>query len=225
MNDLHDLVTALGKAAPEAPVRLRRGQIVSVQSDGTVTVTVGGGTEQAQGVRVAASCCPIPNAGCWLATDGQDMFVLATMAPSGPAYGFMRKSVAQSIANTTWTEMTWASRTDTIETGVTLGSNGITVIVPGVYAVSVAVQLGGTWTTGTCYTRLLKNGATVAAGSGMPFPSTSTFAMRAMASMPIKCAAGDVINAEVYQSSGAARDQDIGAGANVLSAVWLGPSM
>lgn len=224
MTDMTALVTQLAQASPDAPLRLRQGTIIAVASNGTCTVTIAGGTTQIAGVKVASHCCPLPGAACWLATDGRDLFVLATLAPAGPAYGFMRKSVAQTIGTGAWTEMTWASRTDTIETGVTLGSTGITVTVPGIYAVSVTVQLGGTWTTGTAYTRLLKNSAVVATGSGMPFPSTSSFAMRCAASMPMKCAAGDIINADIYQSAGANRDQDITAGANVLSAVWIGPS-
>ena len=225
MSEIDAFVSAIVAAAPDAPVRFRRGQIVSVQANGTVTVTVAGGTTAVAGVKVSSSCCPLPGAGCWIATDGRDMYVMDTLAPNGPAYGFMRKSSAQSIPNATWTEMTWGGRTDTIATGVTLGTTGITVTVPGIYATTVAIQLGGTWTTGTCYVRLIRNGTIIAAGSGMPFPSSSSFAMRAVATMPIRCAAGDVLNAEIYQNAGGARDQDIGAGANVLSAVWIGPSV
>lgn len=225
MIDTKALVSALQATAPDPAFKLRQGVIVSVAADYTVTVTIGGSTTQVTGVSVASHTCPIPGATCWLATDGTDWMVLATLAPTGPAYGSMRKSVAQSIPNAAWTAMTWASRTDTIATGTTLGSDGVTIGVPGLYSVTLSSDIGGTQTAGTHYVRITKGGVAMAQGSAANFPTTSTFVSRTIAAGIFKCAVGDVINGEVYQNAGAARDQDIAAGQNVISLVWIGPSV
>lgn len=223
MTGMKDLVAALAASTPDSPFRLRQGVIVSVQGD-TCTITIGGSATQISSVHYSSHCCPLPGASCWLATDGRDWFILATLAPAGPAFGSMRKSAAQSIPNATWTEMTWGSRTDTTATGTTLGSTGVTILVPGLYSVTLSSDIGGTQAAGTHYARIVKNSSTVMMGSGMPFPTSTNFASRTVVAGIIKCAIGDVINGEIYQNAGGARDQDIAAGQNVISAVWIGPA-
>lgn len=223
MTDFKTLVDALQETSPEQSLRLRQGVIVSLTGH-TAIVQVAGSATSISGIHYASSCCPIPGATCWLSTDGRDWFILATLAPAGPAFGSMRKSTAQSIPNAAWTEMTWGSRTDTSAIGTTLGTAGITVLVPGLYHVTLSSDIGGTQAAGTHYSRIVKNGASVVMGSGMPFPTSTNFASRTVVSGIIKCAAGDVVNGEIYQNAGGARDQDIAAGQNVLSVAWLGPA-
>lgn len=220
--DLNGLVNALVSLAPDAPIRLRRGQIISVQADGTCTITIGGGTNQVAGVKVAASCCPLPNAGCWIATDGRDLFVLSTLAPAGPAYGFMRQSSAQSIGTGTWTELSWANRTDVVTSGITVGSSGFTIVVPGIYQVSACISFAAN-STGQRHLQIYKNGSTILQSSGGNAAAGSDI-QRLSGSGNLKLAIGDVINATVYQTSGGNLNTQIGAGHNILMLTWIGPS-
>lgn len=219
--DLNGLINALVSVAPDAPVRLRQGQIISVQADGTCTVTIGGGTTQVSGVKVSSSCCPLPNAGAWIATDGRDLFVMSTIAPAGPAYGHMRQSSAQSIPNGTWTELSWANRTDVTTSGVTVGSSGFTVVVPGVYQVSACVGFAAN-ATGQRHLQIYKNGAAILQASGGNAASGSDI-QRLSGSGNLRLAIGDVINATVFQTSTVSLNTQIGAGYNVLTLTWLGP--
>lgn len=222
MNDLNALVNAIAEAGDPSPVRLRRGNVVSVQADGTCTVTIAGGSAQVSGVKVSASCCPIPNAGCWLATDGRDLFVLSTLAPYGPAYGSMRQSSAQTIGTGSFTAIDWTNRTETTSTGITLGATGITCVVPGLYRVECGITFAAN-ATGNRHMYLTLNGSATFHGYGTPTPTSSDLA-RMNVSTTMKLAIGDVVNAAVYQSSGGNLATNIGAGHNVLRATWAGPS-
>lgn len=223
MTDLNALVEAIADAAPAAPFRLRLGTIVSVAANGTATITVGGGTNQVSGVKVAASCCPIPNATCWVATDGRDMFVISTLAPSGPAYGTMRQNAAQSIPNAAWTALDFTTRTDVISTGVTVGNTGLTVVVPGLYTISAAGGFAAN-ATGQRHLVIYKNGSPLFHAAGGNAAAGSDV-QRLSGSATFKLAIGDLINAYVYQTSTAALNTQIGAGYNLLTMAWVGPSV
>lgn len=187
------------------PPRFRQGQIQSVAANGTVTVTVRGGTTQLAGVRVASNTCPLPGASCWLVTDGLDWMVWSTLAPAGPAAAFMRQASAQTIPNGTTTAYSWSSRTDLTAVGCTLGSNGITIGVPGLYQVTIAPLLAGF--VPITSVRLLQNGV---AAQNSP-------------AAIMRLTIGDVINADLTQYYGTDAATGIGSGANVLRATWLGP--
>lgn len=219
--DLNNLVASIGSAGPDAPFRLRQGVIQSVAANGTATVTIGGSTVQVANVKVASSVCPVPGATCFLATDGRDWFVLATLAPAGPAYGTMRKSTAQAIGTGAVTELTWGSRTDVIANGVTAGSNGWTIVVPGIYQVTFI----GTFdinATGNRFAQIFKNSTAVANGVGTGPYGTQNGRLNATATL--KLAIGDIVNGGLFQSSGANLNTDLNVTANILSVLWIGPS-
>lgn len=221
MTDVRALVEALASTAPEAPLRLRQGVIQSVQGS-SVTVTVGGSTTALSGVHYASHACPIPGATCWLATDGRDWMVFATLAPNGPAYGSMRQNAAQSIPDSTWREYNFGTRTDTVSNGVTLGSNGLTIVVPGLYQVTASADFAAN-STGQRHSRLVVNGSAAIEGTGGDRAAGGDI-MRLRADGILKLAAGDVVNVSVYQSSTAALNTSIGAGTGILRATWLGPT-
>lgn len=54
---------------------LRKGFVVSDDGGGTVTVTIGGSSEEISGVRYLGSA-PSASAGCWLMVSDTDLFVL-----------------------------------------------------------------------------------------------------------------------------------------------------
>lgn len=224
MSDLNALVSAIADSGSAAPVKFRQGAIVTVNTDSTANVTIAGSTTTITNVKVASHVCPIPGATCWLATDGRDWFVFATLGPTGPAFGTMRKSTAQNITSAAFTELAWGSRTDTTANGMALGSTGITVVVPGIYSVSANIDLDASSTAGSRYGVLYLNGAIVAQGNGGSAPSSATFNSRMGATAILKLVPGDIVNAGMYQNGGATYPTAVGAGYNVLSAVWIGPS-
>lgn len=222
MTDLNSLVSAISAAAPDAPIRLRQGVITAVAADSTCTVTIGGGTTTVAGVKVASSCCPIPNSTCWIATDGRDMFVLDTLAPAGPAYGSMRQNAAQAIANNAFTEMNWTTRTDTNATGITITNSGFTCVVPGLYTVTASATFAAN-ATGQRHMNLVHNGTTEIQGYSTDAPTGGDLCRMTTAST-FKLAATDTVSVNIYQSSGANLNTNIGVGHNILRAVWVGPA-
>ncbi len=223
MVGVEGLAAAIRGAGPAGRVWLRQGVIVACGSDGTATVTVGGSSVGVEGVRVAAHVCPVPGTACWLVTDGRDLMVWATLAGAGgPAFGSIRQTAAQSIPDTTWTDLVWSTRTGTVR-GMGDGAGGLTVVVPGVYQVTGSVGVGGTWTSGTVYGALTVDGTVEVYGTGMATPSNSSYTMRAAVAGVVSCAAGAVLGLRVHQSAGESRSTSIGAGQNVLAAVWVGP--
>lgn len=222
--DMRNIVDAMGAAAPSAPVRFRQGVIVSVAANYTVTVTIGGSTTQVSGIKVASTVCPVPGATCWLATDGKDWMVWATLAPAGPAWGTMRKSTQQSIPNAAWTEFAWGSRTDVTTVGVTAGSNGFTVTVPGIYQIEAIADFAAN-ATGQRHCAVWLNGSSILQGTGGNAASGSD-TTRLTASGTVKLAINDIINIAVYQSSTAALNTaTANPGYNILSLLWLGASV
>lgn len=217
---MRELVEALQATAPDPAVRFRQGVIVSLQGS-TATVKIGGSTTDVAGIHYASNTCPVPGATCWLSTDGRDWFILATLAPSGPAWGTMRKSTVQAIPTSAFTELAWGSRTDVTTYGLTPGSAGFTVIVPGIYSVTASPTFVAN-ATGVRIGRIVVNGAPIS--QGVAIPATTGIVSRNATGTIVKCAAGDIINADVWQNSGANLNTDTGAGHCVLDAVWVGPA-
>lgn len=219
--DLSRLVTAIRSSSPEPRIRLRQGVVQAVAADGSCTVTIGGGSQQVPGVAVLGSCCPIPGASVWLATDGRDLFVVGAITPTGPAYGAVRQSAAQSVPNTTWTAVDWTTRTDTVAVGVTVGNAGLTCVVPGLYQVTGSVAFAAN-ATGERHARLLVNGSVVLAGTSAP--GWATLATLLRADGVVKLAPGDVVNLAGYQASGGALSTAVAVGQSLLRMVWVGPT-
>ena len=218
--DLNNLVTAISQSAP-AGIRFRQGVIQSVQSNGTATVQIAGSTTNISGIKVASHTCPVPGASCFLATDGRDWFILNTFAPTGPAWGAMRQSAAQSIPNATLTALSWANRTDIAANGVTVGNSGLTCVVPGLYQITGQVSFV-TNITGQRHCLIQLNGNTIIHGSGSN-ASTGTEISRHRADGLWNLAINDVINLAAYQNSTAALNTQTGAGYTLLRMVWIGP--
>jgi hypothetical protein len=106
MADLGKIASAFTSPSPN--LRIRFGKIVSVESDRSVTVTIGGSTDSAAGVKYLASVAPLPGAVCILATDGTDIFVLDHIAADGRTLApRANRSTDQSINDTTDTAITF----------------------------------------------------------------------------------------------------------------------
>lgn len=220
MTDFNDLISALGSSARIAPLRLRQGSIITVDSTSTCTVTIAGSTTSISGIKYASHVCPTPGATCWLATDGSDWFVLATLAPAGPAWGAMRKSTAQSIPANAWTDLSFTSRTDTASYGVTLNNSGLVCVVPGLYQVTGTLDFA-TNATGQRHAALTLNGSLFITGTGGDATGGGDVA-RLRADGLVRLTAGDLVGIAAFQSSGAALNTATGAGHNLIRMVWVG---
>lgn len=83
------------------PLRFRQGEIVAVNSDWTVDVTIGGSETVVPGVRHLSAYPPYVGDGVWIATDGRDLFVMGPLAPYGRALFTPDGGVAVRMKNGT----------------------------------------------------------------------------------------------------------------------------
>lgn len=141
MRDLFQVAEAF---VPErAPLRVRFGTVSSVETDRTITVSVGGGT--VSGVRYAASMVPCPGFTVFLLTDGEDLFAVdhlaannLTLAPR--AY----RSSNLTVANTTDTAVTWdGANNDGWGTWVAGSPTRLTAPVTGRFMATAYVEFSG----------------------------------------------------------------------------------
>lgn len=220
LGSLADELTPGGPGGTPGRLRLRQGEIVSVQADGTATITIGGDTTALAGIKVASNVCPIPGASCWLAVDGGDLFILATLAPSGAAFGRMRQSSAQTVTSGGYARMSFTNRTAVRTQGVTVGNNGFTVVVPGWYQVNAQVS----WATAAATRRgiqILGGGSRYSGGNLVQVTSSGQPSISASAI--VEAAAGELIEAEIFQDSGGNLATVVGGGLCVLDVTWLRP--
>lgn len=220
MTDMRRVVAALAHAAPEAPFRLRQGQITACAANGTCTVTIGGDTTAVSGVVVASHVCPVPGAGCWIASDGRDLLVMALQPPDGPAYASARKTTAQAIPTAAWTALDWTSRSASSR-GVTLGNDGFTTVVPGLYQVEAAIDFVSN-ATGQRHCAIYVNGAAAWQGVGGDAAAGGDVT-RLAASAILELTVGDLVNVYLYQSSGANLNTSAASSYNLMRMAWLGP--
>jgi hypothetical protein len=207
----------------DGSLRYRQAVITAVASDGKCTVKIAGSEVEISEVAVAAHVCPIPGATCWIATDGRDLFVQSTISPQGPAYATMRRAVEGAVGTSAWTDVSFGTRTDTAYHGVTVGSAGFTIIVPGWYQVSSTPTFQNTTAGGFRLSRLVVNGTSVWDGTTVS-PSTSSAAdIRMNLATTLPLAIGDVVGLQVWQNSGANRALTVGSANNILRATWIGP--
>lgn len=222
MTTINDLAAIIAGNTDTGNLRFRQGVITAVASDGTCTVKIAGSDVEITEVKVAAHVCPIPGATCWIATDGTDLFVNATISPQGPAYGSMRRNIAGSVSSGSFVNVSFATRTESQSNGTTLGSSGITIIVPGWYTVTCSPAFENTSATGGRIARMVVNGSVVWDGT-LATPGSTAIVPRFAMSVDLQLAIGDVVGYEVWQNSGVSIPLNVSAGQNVLRAVWRGP--
>lgn len=222
MTDMNELAAEIVRASSNAPLRLRQGVISTVNSDGTANVTVAGSSTVLTSIAVASHVCPVPGTTVFLATDGRDWFIISSLSPAGNAWGAMRQSVAQSVATGTWTAMSWANRTDTAARGVTLGSAGLTCVVPGLYQITGAAAFPSN-ATGQRHMVLTVNATNVIHGTGGNAAAGGDIS-RLRADGLYRLSVGDVVNFELFQTSTVSLNTQVGAGYGMLRMVWISPA-
>lgn len=219
-------LAALLTSGDEKRFRLRQGEITAVASDNTCTVTIAGDTDNPiSEVNYASTVCPVPGAGCWIATDGDDLFVVATLSPYGPAVGNMRRTTQQIIGDSTWTAANYSTsvnRANEYNYGTTNGSAGITVLVPGLWAVMATPAIVGNSGGSGRAAAITVNGTRV--WSGSLAPASATMDARIVCSGTLKLAIGDVVGIDLFQNSGANRNTAVGTEQGLLNVRWIGPT-
>jgi hypothetical protein len=222
-NDIAALA-ALMVSGDQQRFRLRQGEITAVASNNTCTVTIAGDTDNPiSEVNYASTVCPVPGAGCWIATDGEDLFVVATIAPYGPAVGNMRRTTNQVIADSTWVAANYSTsvnRADEYNYGTINSETGIQVLVPGLWAIMATPMIvqnsGGSGRAAA----ITVNGTRV--WSGSLAPSSGTMDARMVCSATLKLAIGDVVGIDLFQNSGGGRNTAPGVGQGLLNVRWIG---
>lgn len=203
-------------------LRYRQGEVVEINADGSIDITVAGDPTVVTDVPVADGVCPLPGSGIWLATDGADMFGVATIH-NGPASCLVRRTTGQSITNDTATNLIFETD-DEDRWLMWSGADSIVVQVPGLYIVTAAVDWAGN-ATGYRSLSLVKTldvTAEVFAGSRCATIGGSTNT-RQSASGIVRCERGSYITAQVRHTAGTS----INVGGAYpyqasLRVVWLG---
>lgn len=141
--------------------QLRQGEVVSVQSDYTVTVKMAGAETEVTGVRYMGQP-PAPSTGVWLWSNGTDLFANGMLAASGRSLApRVYRTTNASVANATATPITWQAD-DADGYGFWSSGSAVTVNVPGRY-VAVGQADFASNATGVRSASIVVNGAVVGA--------------------------------------------------------------
>lgn len=223
-HDLHRrIVPAL--AAEQPSLRFRFGSVVSVESDYSCTVTIGGGADSVAGVPYVSGVAPLPGAGCILATDGSDLFVIEVLAAADRTISpRASRSTTQSITTSNDTPVTfdgvngdswgcWSSGSATRLTAPLTGRYQATAVVSWAGNAtgfrSIWIERNGTSTVG--------RQSTLSVGAGNPTWMQVT-------SQPFDMAKGDYLRLIVWQNSGGSLNvNNSSTFAPSLSFTYLGP--
>lgn len=217
---LRNLAGEITPSSELGVLRLRQGVIDSVEANGTATVKIGGNNLPIPGVKVASHVCPIPGVPCWIAVDGRDAIILATLAPAGVAFGRMRQSVAQNIPNGGYNRVSFTNRTAVRTQGITAGNNGFTVVVPGWYQVNSNVVMASAAASRRGL-RILVGGSVYTVGNLLQSSGGSQSVVTASAL--VEAAIGELIEVEVLQDSGGTLATGVGSGQTLLDVTWVRP--
>ena len=128
-----------------APLRVRFGVVQSIETDRTITLTVGGSTETVAGVRYAASMTPCPGKAVFCLTDGTDLFAVDHMAANNLTLApRVHRTSSLSVANTTDTAVTWqAVNSDEWGTWVSASPTLVSAPITGRYTATAYVEFAG----------------------------------------------------------------------------------
>jgi hypothetical protein len=207
---------------PEAGWVLRQGQVVSVQGDYTMTVTIAGAATEVPGVRYVGAPPP-PGAGVWMFVSGSDVFALGALADAGRTIApRVHRTNALTLTTTTDTTVPW----ETVESDPygfwDAGSpNVLTCRVPGRYMAVADVRFAGN-ATGVRAGWIEVNTTTpVGRVRGAAAPSAPT--QLSVVSQAFTLAANDTVRLRVEQTSGGNLDLLVAGTAPSLSLIYLGP--
>jgi len=212
-------------ATEPANTRIRQGEVVSIEADHTITITMAGSATQIAGVKYAASYCPRVGAGVWLVLIGASLFAIASLADEGPAWATLRLPGTQTIANAAGTDVSFtATPTGLIDEWGMLDTGDpdhLSVTVPGLYLVTFSCSWASN-ATGYRQLAIMQGAVYRFVERRNPLNGVATLAT---ISGILDCAVGDEIIIEVYQNSGG--NLNLTASSeheNALTVAYLGPA-
>lgn len=219
--DLFSVASAL--APEETKLRFRFGTVVSVQTDRTCTVTIGGDTTQVSGIKYMTP--PRPGSPIILATDGLDIFALGHIAADGGEIApRANRSTDQSIANTTDTAISFdAVNNDAWGCWSAGNAARLTAPLTGRYMAVGEVAFAAN---GTGFRRVWieKNGTATLGRSDLPTTLAGSAIWLNVTAHSFDMVQGDYIRLMVYQNSGGALLANSSSTyAPALSLIYLGP--
>lgn len=203
MADLFKIAQGLTPPAPK--VRVRWGKIVSVQSDRTATVTVGGSTEEIAGVKYMEGMTPKPNAVVTMLTDGTDLLILDHVCASNMSLTpRAHRAADQSIATATDTLIDWTA-VNNDDWGCWAASpnpSRLTAPITGRYMVIGAARFEAN-ATGLRAAWIQQDGTTTIAHTRLAASPTTPTQFQVV-SAPLNMTAGQYVEMYVRQTSGGA---------------------
>lgn len=207
-------------AGSAGTLRIRQGEVVTVNAGDTIDMTLAGGTEVIAGVHYAAHVCPTVGAGIWVATDGADLFAIATIAPIGPAYAFVRRGATQPLDNNTSITVVWDTEEADAWDMNSPADGRLIVPASGLYSVSAAVEFASN-ATGYRSLQVLDTDGTVIAGDRKP--AVSGTGTRCAVATHVQLTKGGSVRAQARQTSGSSLNVG-GSGVyqGSMRVVWLG---
>lgn len=219
-----DMHSALAAVKPQTgKLRFRFGTVVSIQTDRTCTVTIGGDTTQVSGVKYMTP--PRPGSPIILATDGLDIFALGHLAAEGGEIApRANRSTDQSIANATDTAISFdAVNNDAWGCWSAGNAARLTAPVSGRYMAVGQVAFAAN---GTGFRRIWieKNATSTVGRSELPTALAGSAMWLNVTAHSFDMVQGDYIRLMVYQNSGGALlANSASTVAPALSLIYLGP--
>lgn len=204
---------------------VRQGQVVSVGSDYTITVTIAGSSTQVSGVRYLGTTPPLPGTGVWLLASGSDLFALGSLAAAG-------RSITPRVYRTTDLNITDATDTtvnfeadefDELSHWVIGTPSRLTCIVPGRYQAVASIRYAGN-ATGFRTGWILRNGTATLARTQVVTTGAGQPTIFQVATGPFTMAAGDYLQLVTRHNAGATLALNPSSDALVsLAMTYLGP--
>ena len=200
MPNYRNVASALSPQAPA--LRVRFGVVQSVESDRTITLTVGGSTETIAGVRYASSMTPCPGKAVFCLTDGVDLFAVDHMAADDLTLAPRAYRTSDTALTTATDELVsfQAVASDAWGTWSSGAASRLTAQVTGRYTATAVVRFASN-STGFRAAWILKNGTdTIARVNAAAVTGSPT--MLTVSSTPTDLAKGDYLQLYVRQNSG-----------------------
>lgn len=182
--------------------QFRQGQVVSIQSDYTATVTIAGSTTSVPGVRYIGQP-PRPTAGVWMVSNGTDLFIVGTIAAANGALApDVYRTTNQSIANASATAISWNAE-DYDSYGLYSSGDALNITIPGRY-IAVAQADFAANATGVRSAVITLDGTTTI--GGISTPAHAAVARLNVHSLPFTVTTTTAVRVVVEQNSGGALD-------------------
>lgn len=215
-------VSRLSQEVASTPgLRIRQGTVVSWSSY-SITVTIGGSTEQVTGVKYLGSYAPRVGAHVWLITDGADVFAIGHLAPRGVPALEVSNTALQTTTTGTELTLTFDTEVGTDPWGMRAGAQPTRLVAPisGWYTATGNFDMVGN-ATGFRWARVRKNGTTVMASSRVLTTGAGQPTDLNVTTGAISLAANDYLTLTAQQNSGGNLDVNPGA---IFRMHYIGPA-